>query len=159
MVVGSVFYAVAFIALFNILSQKTPRYIVGGKLIALYGCVCGGTAFGLRDIFMDMFSIPHAQMMQALATHSTMANVIFWIGGPAFPVSMLLLGIVGSSKRLVPVWVGILLTLGGVLFPLSRILRAEMLAHLVDALFLVPLWYIAAHLKTEGEHVVCTLSA
>ncbi len=152
-IAGSVFYVFAFIALFNLLHQKLPAYASLGKLVAIYGCVCGGAAFGLRDVFMNLFSISHADMLQALAAHPAIANLIFWIGGPAFPLSVLGLGIALSVKKVVPVWAGIALALAGILFPVSRILRIEMLAHATDALMLAPLWYIAAHLQSEKGNV------
>jgi len=150
LIIGSVFYVFAFISLFELLTEKLPVYATMGRLAAIYGCICGGVAFGLRDIFMNLFSISHAEMMKALAIHPVMANIIFWIGGPAFPLSVLLLGIMLPVKKPVPVWVGILLVAAGVLFPLSRIFRMELLAHLVDGMMLIPLWYIGVQLRPGG---------
>jgi len=142
-VVGSVFYVLAFNGIFTLLEKKAPRYSSFVKLLAIYGCMCGGVAFGLRDVFMDMFSVSHAVMLQALAIHPFAANIIFWVGGPTFPLSMLVLGIMLIVKKAAPARIGILLSLSAVLFPISRILRMEWLAHVTDLLMLIPLWYIA----------------
>jgi hypothetical protein len=76
---------------------------------------------------------------------------VFWLSGPAFPISILILGIMLSVKKAVPVWCGILLSLGGLLFPVSRILRIESVAHVVDLLMLIPAWYIAAVILTKNQ--------
>lgn len=143
LVAGSFFWVFALEGLFTLLKDKTPGYAVWGRVIATYGCVCGGVAFGLQGMFAEFFSIPHTEMLQALARHPVAANLVFWLAGPAFPMSILVLGIMLSVKKIVPLWTGLLLSAGGLLFPLSRILRIELLAHLVDLLMLVPLWYLA----------------
>ena len=142
-VIGSFFWVFAFDGLFGLLKNKTPVYVAWGKAIAIYGAVCGGVAFGLQGMFIEMFNISHTAMLQALAQHPVAANLIFWFGGPAFPLSILVLGITLCVKKVVPVWVGVLLAVGGLLFPVSRILRIESIGHVVDLLILVPTWYIA----------------
>jgi hypothetical protein len=142
-VIGSFFWVFAFQGIFGLLKEKTPGYAVWGKVIATYGCVCGGVAFGLQGMFAEMFNIPHAAMLKALAQNPVAANAIFWIAGPAFPVSITILGIVLAIKKATPVWCGILLSAGGLLFPVSRILRIESIGHVVDVLMLIPCWYTA----------------
>jgi hypothetical protein len=147
-VIGSFFYVFAFNGLFSLFVSTTPRYAVLGRIFATYGCICGGVAFGLRDMFMDIFNLTHSSVVQALAGHPVAANIIFWIGGPLFPVSILVLGIMLMVKKTAPSWAGVMLVSGGLLFPFSRILRIELLAHLVDVLLLVPLWYLSIKLTT-----------
>ncbi len=44
--------------------------------------------------------------------------------------------------RTIHIWVGLLLCLGAITFPLSRIPRIEMVAHIADILFLIPVVYL-----------------
>jgi len=142
-IIGSFFWVFALQALFGLLKEKTPGYAVWGKLVATYGCVCGGVAFGLQGMFAEMFNISHTAMLKALAQHPVAANTVFWLAGPAFPVSMMILGIVLAFKKAAPIWCGTLLSTGGLLFPVSRISRIESIGHVVDVLMLIPCWYIA----------------
>jgi hypothetical protein len=142
-IVGSFFWIFALDGLFGLLKEKSPAYTVWGKAIAIFGCACGGISFGLQGMFAEMFNISHPAMLQAMAQHPVASNIVFWLSGPAFPISILILGIMLCVKKAVPVWCGILLSLGGLLFPISRILRIESVAHVVDALMLIPAWYIA----------------
>jgi hypothetical protein len=150
-ILGSVFWIFVFQCLFESLSDKTPRYAVLGWLFAVYGCLCGGVAFGLEGIFADIFNISHQTMLEGLGRHPLMANVIFWVGGPAFPVSVLILGIVLTRTKMVASWVGITFALAGLLFPLSRIPRNELIAHVVDVFMLIPLIYLSLQLLQNGK--------
>ena len=138
-IIGSVFWVIAFSALFDALKEKTPGYASIGLLFAVYGCLCGGVAFALRDIFTSVFNISHHDMLVALSQHPVLTDIVFWAGGPAFPLSLLILGIVLTSTKTVELWVGISIALAGVLFPLSRIPRIELIAHIADAFMLIPL--------------------
>ena len=150
LIVGSVFWVLAFTALFESLKDKTPRYAVWGLLIAVYGCLCGGVSFALRDIFTLTFHIPHKEMLDAFAKYPVFDNIVFWIGGPAFPLSLLGLGIVLSVTKKAPIWVGLMIALSGVLFPVSRITRIEVIAHIDDLFMLAPMIYLGWQLFRHG---------
>src|SRR5262245_59196657 len=92
--IGSVFWILAFMAVFDELRPVTPRYAAWGLLVAVYGAVCGGAAFAFQGLFIALHGVTHEQSLIALGQHPVVANVIFWIGGPAFPVTLLVLGIV-----------------------------------------------------------------
>ncbi|HVS94367.1 MAG TPA: hypothetical protein VHE59_20155 [Mucilaginibacter sp.] len=142
LIIGSVFWVFAFMALFDLLKDKAPRYASLGLFIAVYGCLCGGVGFALRDIMTLMLHIPHKQMLDAFAQHPVFDNIVFWIGGPAFPSSLLVLGIVLAATKKAPMWAGVMIALSAVLFPVSRITRIETVAHIDDALMLVPMGYL-----------------
>ena len=144
-IIGSFFWVFALSGLFDLLVEQTPRYATWGRAIATYGCVCGGVGFGLQSMFSEMFNISHKAMLQAMVDYPIASNLIFWLAGPVFPLSILILGIVISIKRVVPFGIGILLSAGGLLFPLSRIFRIALVAHLVDLLMLAPALYIALY--------------
>jgi hypothetical protein len=155
-VIGSFFWVFGLEALFGLLKEKTPAYSVWGRVVAIYGCVCGGVAFGLQGMFAEMFNISHTAMLKALAQHPVAANAIFWLAGPAFPVSIVILGIVLAVKKAAPMWCGLLLSVGGLLFPVSRILRIQSIGHVVDVLMLIPCWYIAVLIlpgKLKGRYL------
>jgi hypothetical protein len=142
LVFGSVAWVVAFAGLFGLLRAATPRYAAAGFAVAVYGAVCGGAAFAFRGLFTALYGVSHEAALRALGDHPVVANAIFRVGGPAFPLSLLGLGVVLARTRVAP-WAGALLALGGALFPLARIPRLAVVAHAVDLLMLVPMWYLA----------------
>jgi hypothetical protein len=141
LIFGSLAWILAFTAMFRSLRDVAPWYAAAGFLVAVYGAVCG-VAFALQDLFLTLFGIEHQASLQALSRHPFVSNAIFWIGGPAFPLSLLVLGIVLARARATALWAGIALSLAGVLFPLSRVFRLEGVTHMVDVLMLVPMWYM-----------------
>jgi hypothetical membrane protein len=142
-IIGSIFWIVVFNGLFDVLKVKTPVYSTIGRFLAIYGCVCGGVAFGLQDAFAHIFGISHKTMLDGLGAHPIFANLIFWRGGPLFPLNVFVLGIVLVRTKTIALWAGVLFSLGGILFHISRILRIEAMAHAVDVLMLIPMFYIA----------------
>jgi hypothetical protein len=154
LIVGSVFWVIAFAALFDKLKDKTPNYASWGLLVAVYGCLCGGVSFALRDVIALTFNISHPDILHAFAKHPIFDNVVFWIGGPAFPISLLLVGIVLAWTKTTAPWVGIMIALSGVLFPVSRIFRIELVGHTVDVLMLVPMVYLSWQMSTKNQHTL-----
>lgn len=148
---GNLFWVLAFASMFRLLRQVTPWYAAGGFLVAAYGAVCGGAAFAFRDLFMALFQVSREASLQALSAYPFVANAVFWFGGPAFPLSLLVLGIVLAWTRTVPLWVGGLIALGGALFPFAHIPDIALLAHAVDLLVLIPVWYIGVHILRTGS--------
>ena len=53
-----------------------------------------------------------------------------------------MLSILLMRHRLLPVLPVVMLAMGAILFPLSRISRIEGLAHLADGLLALPFWYM-----------------
>jgi hypothetical protein len=146
LVFGSLFWIVAFAALFGALRSRTPRYAVWGWLAAAYGAICGGAAFAFQGMFVEMLGATHAESLAGLERHPIIANAIFWIGGPAFPLSLLLLGLSLARTRVAPWWAGAMLASGGALFPIARIPRIEGFAVAVDLLMLIPAAYFGFNL-------------
>lgn len=138
LVMGSVFWIQAFAGLFSVLRPRMPGYAAWGFLTSVYGALCGGAAFAFQGMFIALHEVSHDRSLAALSAHPVVANLIFWVGGPAFPISLLTLGIVLARTRTVSPWVGTMLAVGGALFPLARIPRVEIIAHSVDLLILIP---------------------
>ena len=145
LVMGSVFWIPAFAGLFAGLRTRMPRYAAWGFLAAVYGAICGGAAFAFQGMFIALHEVPHERSLAALSAHPIVANLIFWGGGPAFPLSLVGLGIVLARTKAVPWWVGTMLAAGGALFPVARIPRVELIAHGVDFLMLIPAAYMAVN--------------
>jgi hypothetical protein len=150
LIFGSIAWIVAFVAIFRALRDVMPRYAAGGLVVAVYGTVCGGAAFAFQGLFRALYDIPHDRMLRGLADHPVVANAIFWIGGPAFPLTLVVLGVVLARTRTLAPWLGILLALGGALFPVARIPRLAGIAHAVDLMMLVPLWALGVRTWTRG---------
>ena len=121
-------WIIAFIVLFDKLKMEMPRYATVGLIIAIYGCLSG-----------EAFQIPHKTYLETLSHYSLSANLLLFWPGPLFPLSLLVLGIVLIRRKKIEVWLGILLCLGAIAFPLSRIPRVESIAHAVDILLAIPL--------------------
>jgi hypothetical protein len=56
---------------------------------------------------------------------------------------MLILGIQMLRKKVVPLGIALLLCIAGIAFPVSRISRIEIIAHIADLALLVPCLYIS----------------
>jgi hypothetical protein len=151
LVLGTVCWIVGLRAVFEQLRPLAPRYAALGWPVAVYGAVCGGAGFAFQGIFTALHGVSHEAELTALQSSPVMANVIFWIGGPAFPLTLAALGIVIAHTRAAPPWAGLMLAAGGLLFPLARIPRIASIAHAVDALMLVPAVVLAIGLVRAGS--------
>ncbi|MBA4850871.1 hypothetical protein [Emticicia sp. BO119] len=136
------FLAIGLIGIFDSLKPKLPVYSRLGLLYVLYG-IFGGIAFAFEGLYSDIFNISDKIGVEAAKLYPTQLNLVLFWSGPAFPLSLLVLGIVLTRTKLVRWWVGTLLSVGGVTFPVSRILRIEWLAHLNDLILFIPLCIIA----------------
>ena len=153
LVLSMIFWIPAFMALFLPLTTALPVYSSIGFLLALWGCISGAT-FGFAGVVLEAFHISHAAYLQAAADHPLAFNLLLFWPGPLFPLSLLVLGIMLLRKRKIKRWAGILICLGTLAFPVSRILRIEGLAHLADLLLAVPLVYLGLqHLFLAREKI------
>jgi len=132
-------WVIAFVVLFGKLRQEMPVYASIGLVVAIYGCLAGAN-FGFVGVFNDAFEIPHKTYLETIMHYPFSAKLLLYWGGPLFPLSMLIVGIVLIRKKKIAPWLGVLLCAGAIAFPLSRIPpRIENLAHAVDVLFAIPL--------------------
>lgn len=151
LVLGSVAWIVGFAGIAAVIRRDAPRIAGWGMVLAAYGAVCGGAAFGLQGVMNAMYGVGHREALDRLGDHPLVANVIFWIGGPAFPLTLLLLAVYLLVSRRVPLWTGVLLAAGAVLFPAARIPRIELVAIAVDLLMLVPAVYLAGVITRHDD--------
>lgn len=136
-VVATVFWVTGLAALFRLVEARAPRYAAVAFPLAVYGCV-GGAAFGVQGLCEELFGVPHDTAVDLLRHHQAAAEAAFWFAGPLFPVSVFVLGAVLVRLRLVPLPTAVLLSVGAVLFPLSRVPREVLVAHLADLVLLLP---------------------
>jgi hypothetical protein len=136
-----IFWIAALMGLFSLLQEKTPVYAAWGLLIAIYGCI-SGVNFGFVGVFTSIMDISHESYLEGFSKYPVTAGLLLFQSGPLFPLSLLVLSIMLIRYKTVPLWVGLLIGLGAIAFPLSRIPRIALLAHLTDLLLLLPLSYL-----------------
>ncbi|MGA0556632.1 hypothetical protein ACO2Q8_08275 [Larkinella sp. VNQ87] len=141
LVLATVFWIPAFMGLFRLFQETSPRYASLGLLVMIYGCISGSN-FGMRGLFATTFGLSHQTVLTQSASHPLAFNLTLYWAGPLFPLSLIVLGINLIRNRLIPVWVGVLISLGGLAFPVSRISRIETLAHVADLLLLIPFGFL-----------------
>jgi hypothetical protein len=156
LVISMIFWIPAFTALFKLLRYQMPHYTSIGFLIAIFGCISGAN-FGMVGVFSEAFGISHQTYLAEAARHSFAFNLLLFWSGPLFPLSLLVLGINLIIKKTLPVWTGLLICLGAIAFPLSRIPRIESLAHIADFLLAIPLvftgiYYLSCH-SSQSSYV------
>jgi hypothetical protein len=135
-VVATVCWITGLVAVFRLIEPRVPRYAAIGLPAAIYGCV-GGTAFGVQGMDEELFNVSHTEAVRLLNEHPAAAFAAFWVAGPLFPAGMFVLGLVLARIRAVPVATGLLISAGAIVFPLSRVPRDALVAHLADLVLLV----------------------
>jgi hypothetical protein len=135
---ATVFWIMAFVTLFDKLKPEMPLYSSIGLVIAIYGSISGNN-FGMVGVFSEAFDISHDTYLNKASEYPLGFNLLLFWAGPLFPLSLFVLGINLMRKKVVPGWVGIMICLGAIAFPLSRIPRIEMIAHAADLLIAIPL--------------------
>lgn len=148
-----VFWVPALTTLFGLLKNKMPYYYLIGLFIAIYGCCMGGIGFGLLGYFSTVFNISHQTYLKTLAQYPISSGVLLFWAGPLFPLSLFVLGINLIVKKAVENWLGILLCLGAIAFPLSRISRIESIAHTADLLLAIPFIVVGFRYLTKANQI------
>ena len=136
-IIGMVFWAAGFIGLFDLFKEKNLWYSRIGLLYAFYGCL-GGIAFGFEGLYSQILNIEKIGVNAFEEFPIQMNLVLFW-SGPAFPLSLLILGVMMIVRKVQPVWISVLIIVGAIAFPASRISRIQWIAHVADLTLLIPL--------------------
>ncbi len=146
-----IFWIPAFNTLFLLLKNKMPWYASIGYLIAIFGCISGAN-FGMVGVFSEAFGIAHQTFLVGAARYPLAFDLLFFWSGPLFPLSLLALGINLAIKKTLPAWTALLICLGAIAFPLSRIPRLEIVAHVADILLLIPLVFTGISYLSDQLH-------
>jgi hypothetical protein len=133
-----------FSGIFGKFKTEMPYYANWGFILYLFGAVAS-VNFGMRGVFGEFFGITLSDLENATQQHPLAFTLLFFAIGPAFPLSLLLIGINLWRKKLDKRWIATLLIIGALSFPPSRISRMEALMHLSDLLLFIP--YMAMGLK------------
>ncbi|GLY04475.1 hypothetical protein [Actinoplanes sp. NBRC 101535] len=115
--------------------------------------VTGGMAFSVQAVQEQVMDVPHAAAVALLDAYPVPAWTLYWICGPLFPLTVTALGAVLLRYRAAPVPLGVLLLLGGLVFPLSRITREVTLVHLADLLLLVGFGWLGHRTRRSARPV------
>ncbi len=150
LIFSMIFWIPALLFLFILVASKKPTYAAWGFLVAVYGLV-SGVNFGFLGVLTDVFSIPHEQYIQDLSKYPISSNLLLFQAGPLAPISLIVLGIVMLFTKVVDWKIAMLITLGGILFPLSRISRVEIIAHIADIVQLLPMAVLGVQLMKNRK--------
>ncbi|MFD1321269.1 hypothetical protein [Micromonospora sonneratiae] len=140
-VLSSGLWLIGLIGLYDRLKVNAPRYVAVALPVAVFATV-GGLAFGFQGIYEGLFDVSHAEAIVQLNQHPLTAVSLYWIPGPLFPATLFALGFMVARLRHAPRTVGVLIMLGALAFPLSRITREPLIAHVADVLLLLPFLYL-----------------
>jgi hypothetical protein len=141
-IIAMVFWIIGFIGLFDLLKEKSPWYARLGLWYAAYGCL-GGIAFGFEGLYSAIFDISDKIGIEAYEKFPLHMNIVLFWAGPAFPLTLMILGIMLIVRKIGNPWINLLFTLGGIAFPISRISRIEWIAVIADILLLIPVVVIS----------------
>lgn len=136
------FWIPALDALFGLIKNSLPRYAQWGYFIALLGCI-SGMNFGSLGYYSDVFNISKDAYLEALIKYPISSGILLFWAGPLFPLSILVLSVVLWKKHAASRWICICLALAAIAFPISRIPRISLVAHIADLLFLFPMIALA----------------
>ena len=145
LIFSMIFWIPALVFLFSLVASKKPTYAAWGFLIAVYGFV-SGVNFGFLGVLTEVFSVPHERYVHELSKYPVSSNLLLFQAGPLAPLSLVVLGLVMFFTKAVDWKIAMLIALGGILFPVSRISRVELVAHIVDAVQLIPMAVLGVQL-------------
>ncbi|MCB0606888.1 MAG: hypothetical protein H6562_18700 [Lewinellaceae bacterium] len=135
----------AFQGMFHQLKAELPRYAVLGFVVAVYACI-GGNNFGVDGIYSEAMGLETLDAGSQLHAQIGVPTIVYlFLPGILFPLSLLVLGIQLLRKKKVSRLAGALLCIGAVCFPLSRMPRIDLLAHIDNVLLL------ASHVLISSE--------
>jgi hypothetical protein len=148
-----VFWIPALFGLLWLIGPAMPRFSVWGTLLVSLGCI-GGVNWANNGIYPAAYQAAGAGSLTNEALLSAMGAsgpLTLHFPGPLFPIMLITIGIALFRTKVVPSWCAILLVLGGIAFPASRIPRIEMLAHVADLLLLIPAAWMGLRMLSAGE--------
>jgi hypothetical protein len=139
-VISYVFWIPAMLGLLKLLRPTMPGFSVWAVLLVSWSCIAGNN-FGMEGVYIGSFIQTGADAAQVVAVEEAMGWVVsllvLYVPGSLYPLTLLLIGFLLWRQAAVPPLYAILLCVGAIAFPLSRIPRIELLAHTADLLLLV----------------------
>lgn len=155
-VLSFLFWIFAFQGMFEQIKDDYPRYAVLGFFIAVYGCLAGNN-FGVDGIYIGAFKNVAPELgLSFNAKSGPAAFVAFFIPGALAPLSWFVLGILFLIKKKLPAWVAAMMIVAAIGFPLSRIPRIDLLAHIDNGLLLASMLLIVRQFYWMEDHLANT---
>jgi hypothetical protein len=146
----------AFQGMFQLLKTDLPRYAVIGFAVAVYACI-GGNNFGVDGIYAEAMGLESLEAGNQLHQQIGAPTALYlFIPGILFPLSLLVLGIQLLRTKKVSALAGVLLCIGAIGFPLSRMPRIDLLAHIDNVLLLASHALIALELLKHFQPALRT---
>ena len=150
LIFSMIFWIPALLFLFCLVASKKSTYAAWGFLIAVYGFI-SGVNFGFLGVLTEAFSVSHERYILDLDKYPVSANLLLFQSGPLAPLSLLVLGLVMFFTKVVDWKIAMLITLGAILFPLSRISRVDLIAHIADVVQLIPMAVLGVELMKNRK--------
>lgn len=116
-----------------------PRFSVWAVLLVCWVCI-GGNNYGMEGIFVSSFAPAGADAAQIAELRNVVGVAgifVLNLPGLAFPLTLVLLAFLLWRNRAVSPLQALLLGLGAIAFPISRITHVAMIAHIADLLLLI----------------------
>jgi hypothetical protein len=153
------FWIFAFHLMFQQLETPLPRYASIGFFVAVFSCI-GGNNFGVEGIYSELMEVRDLAALDTLHTKLGGAAAFYlFLPGLLFPLSLLVLGINLIRTKTIPMWIGVLFCVSAIGFPLSRIPRIDLIAHLDNLLLLISHTLVAWQITTQGKSSTVGFSA
>ncbi|HAE35482.1 MAG TPA: hypothetical protein PK742_04080 [Chitinophagales bacterium] len=143
----------SFQGLFQVIRKDLPTYSVIGFILAAYACI-GGNNFGVDGIYTEAMGFTDLEAAAEFTGSIGSSTLAFlFIPGGLFPLSMMILSVQLTRKKKIRLLTGVLFFIGALCFPLSRIPRIDMLAHIDNLILLIAHLLIYTDLKAGTENV------
>lgn len=112
-------------AVYDRLAARWPRFTAVARLVLAAG-VAGGIAFAVRGFYDGALGLTRDASIQVLDDHQVASQqLLFFLPGPLFPASLVIMGVALTRARLVHPALGVALAATGVIFPVTTILRFQ----------------------------------
>lgn len=141
---ASVLYIPAILVLARLMWHQAPRLAVFVGMLGILGCA-GAINFGTFGAYQWAAGTAGADAATVRAIEQVADEQLFPVlnlPGIVFPLALLILSIGLFRTGVVPRWMALLIGIGAICFPLSRIPDIRLLFHVSDLLLLVPLGWI-----------------
>lgn len=133
-----IFWIPAMLGLLSLLRGAMPRFAAWAMLLVAMVCI-GGANFAMDGIYLAGFGMMNGAPVDPDAFHAIISPasvLVLYLPGLFFPLSLMLIGfLLWRTGNAMPL-LALLLIVGALCFPLSRLPRIELLAHLADLLLL-----------------------
>lgn len=145
LILSTTFWIFTMFYLFELIRFKMPRLAQWGLFLSIFGFISGGL-FGFVGVMTEILNISHQTYIDAFEKYPISTGILLFWSGPLAPLGLILAGSLLLKTKETSSWVAVMIIMGGLAFPVSRISRNEWVAHIADLLLLVPLMILSSKL-------------